>query len=96
MPKCLKDPGSTTSSANFGGTIVTCDSADHLVKLCERNAFQVDRAEAESYLLPQSMNETADTGPIKLVSGWFLFILGSLSSWFALICLGIWMFSKFK
>jgi len=92
----LKDPGSITPSGNFSGTIATCESADHLVKLCERNAFQVERAEAESYLFPEAMNETADIGPVRLVSVWFLSVLGSLIIWFAVIRLGIWIFSKFK
>ena len=93
---CLQDPGSTAPSGNFGGTIAPCDSADHLVKPCERNAFQAEGAEAESCLFPQALNQTADTRPIRLVSVWFLCMLGSLSSWFALIRLGIWIFSKFK
>ena len=93
---CLNDHGSTAPSANFGDTIAPCDSADHLVKPWERNAFQAEGAEAESCLFPQAMNETADTRPIRLVSVWFLCMLGSLSSWFALIRLGIWIFSKFS
>ena len=96
LPMYLKDPAPTTASDNSGGTIATCESADHLLELCERDAFQAEGAETESYLFPEAMNETADMGPIRLLSVWFLYMLASLSSWYALIRLGIWIFSKFK
>jgi hypothetical protein len=93
----LKHPGSKTRFGNFEtGTIITCESADHLVKLCESDASQAERAAAESNLFPQALNGMADPGAIRLVSVWFLCMVGSLSSWFALIRLGIWIFSKFR
>jgi hypothetical protein len=93
----LKHPGSKTRFGNFvTGTIIICESAGDLVKVCEGDALQAERAQAESNLFPQAMNGIAYPGAIRLVSVWFLCMLGSLSSWFALIRLGIWILSKFK
>jgi len=51
---CPKHPAAKARFANFGtGVIVTCDSGNHLVRLCEREQFEAERAEAQSNLFPK-------------------------------------------
>jgi hypothetical protein len=50
---CPKHTEGKTSFGNFGtGVIVTCKSGNHLVRMCEREPFEAERAEAIIMLYP--------------------------------------------
>jgi hypothetical protein len=58
IPMCPKHAGSKTSFGNFGtGVIVTCESGNHLVKLCDRPQFEAEREEARAKLYPTAGQE---------------------------------------